>query len=97
MGDAAAEIALATTTITTGSRVRCTPRIQPLPASTSITPGMPITAMRNQSSAACWVSLTPPASNLVSGPANTSPSTTTASPMPAASHDAWTPSSTASA
>ena len=73
-GDSSADSALATSTMTTGSRVRWTPRIQPLPARTSSTPGMPSTAIRNQSSAACWVGLWPPASRVVSGAASASPS-----------------------
>ena len=40
-GDSTADRALAASTIRTGSRVRWTPRIQPLPARTSSTPGSP--------------------------------------------------------
>ena len=50
--------------------------------------------MRNHDSAACRVA-SDPASAPVSGPANSSPTATTANPISSASQDACTPSPTA--
>ena len=93
-GQATADSPLATSTMTTGSRVRCTPRIQPLPASTSSTPGRPRTAMRNHDSAACCTSARRRrrAAGSAGRPAASPSTDDDARRCRAASHDACTPS-----
>lgn len=82
-------------TIATGVRVCCTPRVQPLPAIISRTPGSPTRPIRSHDVAASAVAPAPPASSRVAGSANTSPPATSTVPIPTANQLAWTPSSTA--
>ena len=81
--------------MTTGSRVRCTPRIQPLPASTSSTPGRPTPRSGTTTRPRAGWGRAAGEHARSAGRRTPRPATTMTRPMPAASQDACTPSPTA--
>jgi hypothetical protein len=82
---------------TSGRRVSCTPRSQPLPAVASSRPGAPSAAMRIHCSAASATGPGPSAMARATGPAMTCASSATTRPAVNAIHEPCTPSATASA
>ena len=83
-----ADSTFANTTIKTGVRVSCTPRIQPLPASTSRMPGNPRMAIRSQDTAAAATASSLPTINRINGSAISSPTPIRTTPIISASQDA---------